>query len=58
MADQPLIPFNVSKIIRCGTTEYMNMLKKADPKFQERLNQYENQLQAYIRIINPLNTQG
>lgn len=58
MADQPLTPFDTAKIIRCGTTEYMNMLKKADPQFEQRLNDYENQLQAYIRIINPLNTQA
>lgn len=52
MAEQN-IPFDTSKIIRCGTTEYMNLLKQADPSLQGRLDALEMKIQAYIKINNP-----
>lgn len=46
-------PFDTSKIIRCGTTEYMNKLKAADPSLAGRLNDYESKLQDSIKASNP-----
>lgn len=49
----PNPPFDVNTIIRCGTTEYMNMLKASDPTLQGRLDDFEAKMQEYIKIINP-----
>lgn len=46
-------PFDTSNIIRCGTTQYMNKLKAADPSLSGRLNDYESKLQESIKASNP-----
>jgi hypothetical protein len=53
MAESKQPPFDRSLISRCGTTEYMEKLKLADPSLQGRLNDFESQVQAYIKKNNP-----
>lgn len=45
-------PFDTASIIRCFTTEHMAALVASDPQLRERLNTYEQQLQAEIRRTN------
>lgn len=47
------IPFDRSKIIRCGTTQYMNKLKRADPSLGGRLDEYETHIQEHIKASSP-----
>jgi hypothetical protein len=46
-------PFDRSQIKRCGTTEYMEKLKSADPSLKVRLDDFEVQVQQYINKNNP-----
>ncbi|MFH0896383.1 MAG: M43 family zinc metalloprotease, partial [Bacteroidota bacterium] len=45
---------NSSGVKRCGTTEYIELMKKQDPGLEARMEKMEAELQAYLK--NPLPT--
>lgn len=46
-------PFNEANIIRCYTTQHMAAIYSKDPAVKARAEEYEGQLQEFIRGNDP-----